>query len=109
MAVFNELEDNAFQPKVYSIRIERGNFMIPCFAGSEDRHKPNNRYALRLQFDRSPYPPRKDWKNPEYGPDGCEFWGRKEFVGRSTPGLENKRRPMNDSAPAGGWNSCAVC
>lgn len=109
MPVFNELEDDAFQPRLYSIRIEKGNFTLPCFAGSENGYRPNNRYALRLLFDRSPYPPRKDWMKPEYGPDGCGFWDRKEFVGRSTPGLDNKKRAMNDPAPAGGWDSCAVC
>ncbi|TVY52689.1 hypothetical protein LCER1_G007945 [Lachnellula cervina] len=106
--VFNELEDGAFQPGVYSIRIEKGNFILPCFAG-DDGDRINTRYALRLLFDRSPYPPRKDWTEPEYGPDGCGFWDRKEFVGRSTPGLDGKRRAMNDPAPAGGWNSCAIC
>jgi len=107
--VFNELEDDAFQSKVYSIEIEKGNFILPCLARSENEHRPNNRYALRLLFDKSPYPPRKDWMKPDYGPDGCGFWDREEFVGRSTPALDDKRRAMNDPAPAGGWDSCAVC
>ncbi|TVY89443.1 hypothetical protein LAWI1_G006582 [Lachnellula willkommii] len=107
MPVFNELEDGAFQPRVYSIRIEKGNFMLPCFAGY-DGLRLDTRYALRLLFDRSPYPPRKDWTKPEYGPDGCGFWDRKEFVGRITRGLDDKRA-MNDPAAAGGWSSCVVC
>jgi hypothetical protein len=104
--VLNALTDDAFQPKSYSIRIEKGNFTEPSFVGSESPSRP--RYALRLLFDKSPYPPREEWREPEGGPDSGKFWGHKEFVGRDAPELEKLGRATNDPAPAGGWNSCAV-
>lgn len=104
--VLNALTDAAFQPKLYSIRIEKGNFTEPCFAGSESPLRP--RYALRLLFDRSPYPPREEWREPGGGPDSGQFWGHTEFVARDAPELEELGRAMNDPALLGVWDSCTV-
>ncbi|KAF2237046.1 hypothetical protein EV356DRAFT_565140 [Viridothelium virens] len=101
----NNLVDDSFQPKVYSIRIEEGNFKEPC-----DGSPPNSeqyRYARRLLFDKSPYPPRSEWKRPEGGPDSNQFWDIKEFVGRQSRDLRGKGRAMNDP-DAGGWNRCVI-
>jgi len=91
--IINELglKDDAFRPKSYTIRIEKGNFIEPCHIGSSSSHRP--RFALRLVFDKSPYPPRSEWRRPEGGPDGGQFWDHKEFVGRSSPEWKSKEEP----------------
>ncbi len=105
--VINEhgLSDDAFQAKSFKATIEKGNFTEPSWAGSGSSNRP--RYALRLLFDRSPYPLREEWKKPEGGPDSNLFWENREFVGRCSPELEGKGTAMNDVAPAG-WGSCVV-
>jgi len=102
--VFNELEDTAFQPKSYSIRIEKGHFVRWCEAGS----KSPSRFRLRLLFDKSPFPPREEWMKPEGGPDSSQFWNITEFVSREDPELAKLGRAMNDPAPPGSWEACAV-
>lgn len=104
--IINELglEDDAFRPKSYTIRIERGNFIEPCYIGSVSSHRL--RFALRLVFDKSPYPPRSEWRKPDGGPDGGQFWDHKEFVGRSSPELEKQGRAMNE--PLADWYTCTV-
>jgi len=99
------LKDDAFHPKSFTVSIENGSFKQPCFIGGDESMW--SRYALRLFFDKSPYPPRCEWKEPEGGPDSGQFWDHKEFVGRSSPELSKKGRAMND-LPAAGWNFCVV-
>ncbi|KAI0839519.1 hypothetical protein F5Y06DRAFT_24223 [Hypoxylon sp. FL0890] len=103
------LTDDAFRPKTYTIKIEKGNFMLPCSIGyGPSWDKP--RYALRLLFDKSPYPPRSEWREPGQGPDDSQFWDHTEFVGRPSPGLEKRGRAMNDTmndtSSRGWWNEC---
>jgi hypothetical protein len=100
------LTDDAFRPKSYTIRIEKGNFTEPCHVGYSSSYTPP-RFALRLLFDKSPYPPRSEWRKPEGGPDSGQFWDHIEFVGRISPELEKQGRAMND-LPLAGWHSCAV-
>ncbi|KAI9683733.1 MAG: hypothetical protein M1822_005923 [Bathelium mastoideum] len=99
------LVDDAFQPKSYTIKIERGNFIEPCCIGYTNLQE--SRFALRLVFDKSPYPPRSEWKEPEGGPDGGQFWDIKEFVARESRDLRKQGRAMNDPSAAG-WNRCEV-
>lgn len=99
------LIDDAFQPKSYTIRIEEGNFIEPCGAGYPNLEK--QRFARRLLFDKSPYPPRSEWKNPDGGPDGGRFWEIKEFVAKESRDLRKQGRPMNDPSAAG-WNRCGI-
>ncbi|KAE9368312.1 hypothetical protein N431DRAFT_485870 [Stipitochalara longipes BDJ] len=99
------LTDDAFRPKSYNIRIEKGHFVEPSYIGVSTEYK--TRFALRLLFDRSPYPPRSQWREPERGPDGGRFWDHKEFVGRISNELKNQGRAMNDLSPPG-RNSCIV-
>ncbi|OAA45598.1 hypothetical protein NOR_03387 [Metarhizium rileyi] len=74
------LTDEAFRPKFFTVAIEKGTFTEPCRTGvSSSSTLPT--FALRLLFDKSPYPPRAEWKSPETGPDGGRFWDHKEFVG----------------------------
>lgn len=96
------LKDAAFRPKAYSIRLEQGSFAHPCQAGSQnDDDWPwmLTRFALRLVFDNSPYPPRSEWKKPDGGPDSLQFWNRKEFVAREIP-----QKQVNSSQ----WSQCVV-
>jgi len=106
--VLNErgLTDEAFQLKKYTISIEKGNFIEPCYIGSSASKLDRSRYELRLLFDRSPYPPRSEWIRPEGGPDSNQFWNIIEFVGRESSELK-RGRAMNDNAGEG-WSSCTV-
>lgn len=97
------LADDAFLPKLYTIRIEKGNFIEPSCVGFSDSWQ--SRFALRLIFDKSPYPPRSEWKKPEGGPDSGQFWDHVEFVGRTDPELKKRGRAMNDNSSAM-WDTC---
>lgn len=99
------LTDDAFLPKTYTLRIERGNFSEPCYIGYPGAEKP--RFALRLIFDNSPYPPRSEWKNPENGPDDSQFWNHTEFVSRPSPELAEHRSPMSIAIERE-WGDCIV-
>jgi len=99
------LADDACRPKSYAVRIERGNFIQPSYIGSQNLDI--QRYSLRLLFDRSPYPPRSEWKDSQRGPDDGRFWEHVEFVGRAAPDSARRQIPMNDPSVSS-WNSCAV-
>ncbi|KAI0551594.1 hypothetical protein F4679DRAFT_538470 [Xylaria curta] len=100
----NNLHDDAFEPKLFKVRMEKGHFMEPAYLSSRGA----TRYSLRLMFDKSPYPVRSEWRQPEGGPDSNEFWNHKEFVGRKDPDLEKQGRAMNDTSPRR-WDECIVC
>ncbi|PSR81351.1 hypothetical protein BD289DRAFT_393570 [Coniella lustricola] len=105
--VLNErgLTEDAFQPKRFTITVEQGNFVEPCYVGESSSF--SSRYAFRLVFDKSPYPPRSEWKSPEGGPDSAQFWNITEFVGRQSDELK-RGRAMNDVAAGGSWNYCQI-
>ncbi|XXG96285.1 hypothetical protein Hte_002566 [Hypoxylon texense] len=106
--IINEqsLTDDAFRPKLFHVRIEKGNFVEPNSIGYlPDSDKP--RFAVRLLFDKSPYPPRSEWRMPEKGPDDSQFWDHVEFVSRSSPDLAKQGRAMNE-VPVGAWSGCVV-
>ncbi|PNY24992.1 Uncharacterized protein TCAP_05076 [Tolypocladium capitatum] len=76
------LTDDAFLPKTYLISLERGVFLAPFDAQATDNHHPYTaRFAYRLSFDKSPYPPREEWREPEGAPDAIRFWEWKQFCG----------------------------
>ncbi|KAF2231371.1 hypothetical protein EV356DRAFT_518537, partial [Viridothelium virens] len=93
------LTDDAFQSKLYTVRIEHGNYIEPCAIGYLDSDRP--RFARRLLFDKSPYPPRSEWRKPEGGPDGGQFGDHKEFVCRRSSDLGKQGRAMNDDESQG--------
>ncbi|KAJ3565086.1 hypothetical protein NPX13_g7622 [Xylaria arbuscula] len=97
------LHDDAFKPKLFKVRIERGHFMEPIYLSSQRV----TRYSLLLIFDQSPFSIESQWNHPEGGPESNEFWNHKEFVGRKDPTLERQGRAMNDTSP---WrrNECVV-
>jgi hypothetical protein len=97
------LKDDAFRPKLFTIRIEQGNFVLPAAIGKRPtklgpahclnrwRDPRSSRSAMRLLFDPSPYPPANEWK--EFG---FTFGCPKEFTGGTVKKLEGKGRAMND-------------
>ncbi|KAF2973152.1 hypothetical protein GQX73_g445 [Xylaria multiplex] len=97
------LTDGAYRTKLYTVRIERGNFIQPCCIGYQNSDA--QRYLLRLLFDKSPYPPRSEWKSPQGAPDEGRFWGHVEFVGRAAPDSARRQSPMNDSSVSR-WTTC---
>lgn len=97
------LTDDAFLPKTYTVRLEKGNFLTPYDAKlpGEDQYTP--RFALRLEFDRSPYPPRHEWKEPGGAPDAMEMWEWKGFCGGELPELTMQMQGHS-------WQKiCVVC
>ncbi|KAI1400600.1 hypothetical protein F4819DRAFT_363371 [Hypoxylon fuscum] len=92
------LTDDAFRPKSYTVKIEKGNFIEPCYIGYTSSDKP--RFALRLLFDKSPYPPHSEWGKPEGGPDGGRFLDHIEFVSRTSPDLAKQGTAMNNTSAA---------
>lgn len=67
--------DDAVLPKTYTIRLEKGNFLTEydtILLEEEDQYTP--RFAIRLYFDKSPYPPRHEWKDPGGAPDAMKMW-----------------------------------
>ena len=75
------LINDAFLPKIYSVRLEEGNILTPPDAISP-------RFALRLAFDKSPYPPQHEWKEPKGAPDATKMWEWKDFCGRRSAELK---------------------
>jgi hypothetical protein len=95
------LSDEAFQPKSFTVRIERGNFKCPSEIGKPEITSPKEhldmfnihpRSDLRILFDPSPYPPKNEWWRPRSAI--CPPYT--EFIGQSVPRLEDKGRAMND-------------
>jgi hypothetical protein len=82
------LTDAAFRPKTYTLRLEQGSFLTPYDARPPGELPQTPRYALRLAFDTSPYPPRDEWREPEGAPDAMKMWEWKEFCARSSPELK---------------------
>lgn len=96
------LFDDAFRPQIYTVKLEKGNFLCPYDAmfSKEDKFTP--RFALRLIFDKSPYPPRREWRQPQGAPDAVKMWEWKEFYGRKSAELKKlaNRDPW--------WGKCVV-
>lgn len=97
---FNELllVEEAFLPKTYTIKLEKGIFKTP-YDVTEDEY--TQRYALRLVWEPSPYPSRDEWKSGQTSVEAFKFWEYKEFCGRSSEELRkfaNRRR----------WESCVM-
>lgn len=95
----------AFQPKQYSLRLEKGRFIEPFHKFQKKPYplfQPDpygfapDRYAYRLLFDTSPYPPRDEWL-VEHAMEPsvvkaclnyCRFWEYREFVWTFIPKSE---------------------
>lgn len=82
------LTEDAFLPKKYTIRLEKGVF-VPSVDAKIYKFKNPSKFSLRLAFDKAPYPPREEWKEPEGpAPDALEFWEWNEFCREELPPSE---------------------
>ncbi|KAE8371139.1 hypothetical protein BDV26DRAFT_303117 [Aspergillus bertholletiae] len=83
--IINEelLTDAAFVPKQYAIKLKTGQFLAAFDAREHIKNSPN--FALCIEFDKSPYPPQEEWKNPEKAPNDLKFWEWKEFTCHRLP------------------------
>jgi hypothetical protein len=81
------LEDGAFQPRLFAVRIEQGLFEPPAATRSRSKGfycaEPDLHYTRRLVFDPSPYPPESQWKRTRWFSSNVAYWEWKEFVGKS--------------------------
>ncbi|KAK2591897.1 hypothetical protein QQS21_010421 [Conoideocrella luteorostrata] len=77
------LKDSAFQPKSYTLALENDIFLSQ-FDSINARHLPSHtpRFGFRLVFDKSPYPPRDEWKEPGGAQEALKFWEWTEFCAR---------------------------
>ncbi|PIG85327.1 hypothetical protein AARAC_002836 [Aspergillus arachidicola] len=83
--VINEqlLTDAAFLPKEYTVKLENGQFL--CASDVGRRYSDSPRFRTRLVFDKSPYPPREEWRETDGGADANRFWEWREFCSRRLP------------------------
>ena len=80
------LVDEAFQPKRYTVKLEKGNFLCGLDAMSPNKvDEFTQRFGLRLSFDKSPYPPQQEWKQTKRTPEAMKVWEWKEFYAWRLP------------------------
>ncbi|KAM5464423.1 hypothetical protein MauCBS54593_006936 [Microsporum audouinii] len=73
------LEESAFRPKSYNVRLERGSFISPHDM-IDGRVSPlTKRYEFRLACDKTLYPPTEDWKPYWLPMRNNEIEGWKDF------------------------------
>lgn len=79
------LKDEAFIPKIYTLKLERGAFYEPSLIRKalENIHTTPT-YLYRLTFDTSPYPPEQEWSKIKGGPAKFKFWELVDFVSDET-------------------------
>uniref|UniRef100_A0A0W0G9G6 Uncharacterized protein n=1 Tax=Moniliophthora roreri TaxID=221103 RepID=A0A0W0G9G6_MONRR len=82
------LTREAFVPKLYVITLERGTFLTSL--DTQYKHKGGPEYSFQMTFDRSPYPPREEWREPEGGPETLKIWEKKTFCAGKIEGGEKK-------------------
>lgn len=70
------LTDDAFSPKRYTIRLEKGPFGL-----TDSRNNVVQQgYGLQLTFNTSPFPPREEWKSDKGARVQWRFWEACQFV-----------------------------
>lgn len=77
------LTEAAFNPKTYMLTLEHGIFEDPSdeWLQSKPAHYRPPRYDFRLSFDKSPFPPRAEWKEAAMAPaEAMRFWDMREFA-----------------------------
>ena len=107
------LTEKAFYENPYTITLEKGNFIKSCQINIPRSNQLRPRHALRLIFDKPPFPPRCEWRDPgdqSLGIDANHPWDHVEFVARSSEELEARGRAMNDvfSVAAAVVGNCSV-
>ncbi|KAK8108245.1 uncharacterized protein PG998_010258 [Apiospora kogelbergensis] len=75
------LTEAAFLPKTFHARLERGRFAEPALSLTKEQPFRGPKYQFRLAFDKSPFPPRKEWmEEGRFAAEQCRFWDCREFV-----------------------------
>lgn len=91
------LGPEAFRPKQYTVRLEKGRFIEPFHYFQKKPYPlfqpnpygyPPTRYEYRLLFDKSPYPEPDEWQFEKSGEgsvgkaclNSCRLWEYREFV-----------------------------
>ncbi|KAF3001385.1 hypothetical protein E8E13_006891 [Curvularia kusanoi] len=114
------LRSDAFQPKFYTLTLSHGRFIepfhyfikpaYPLFQSGADRFVPN-RFSHQLVFDKSPYPPRKEWVE-SYGNGDLKrslsyhhYWERTDFVRGP---ISRKDQTWADTLDMGWWLSSSA-
>ncbi|RAL04508.1 uncharacterized protein BO80DRAFT_398782 [Aspergillus ibericus CBS 121593] len=79
------LTDEAFRSKTYTVRLEKGAFITQHDVMYADSKWNAARYAMRLVFDKSPYPPREEWREVNGALEAFRVWEWTEFCSRGMP------------------------
>ncbi|KAK9420594.1 putative Epoxide hydrolase [Seiridium unicorne] len=74
------LKDEAFRPKIYKVRLERGKW--PVSRGPRGSiNAITALFGFRIVFDQSPFPPLEEWKKKHLA-ESKKFWRFNDFYGR---------------------------
>ncbi|PWY92958.1 hypothetical protein BO94DRAFT_622184 [Aspergillus sclerotioniger CBS 115572] len=76
------LTDEAFRPKTYTVRLDKGTFITQHDVTYATRKYDAARYFHRLVFDKSPYPPPEEWKEMSASLEAFRVWEWTEFCSR---------------------------
>ncbi|KAI1174438.1 hypothetical protein F4777DRAFT_384725 [Nemania sp. FL0916] len=76
----HQLNDEAFLPKTYTVRLETGEFS-PCGLRGVLVPESAPKHKFRLVFDKSPLPSREEWKRPTRAAAKFKPWEWTEFIG----------------------------
>ncbi|KAK2831929.1 hypothetical protein FQN49_007028 [Arthroderma sp. PD_2] len=79
------LEESAFVPRTFSVRLEKGSFISPHDMCDGRVFRTTRRYALRLSFDETPYPPTDTWKPDRLPLDPMQIEGWTAFYCEPMP------------------------
>ncbi|KAF2187200.1 hypothetical protein K469DRAFT_705758 [Zopfia rhizophila CBS 207.26] len=79
------LKDQAFPPKRFAVSLEKDSYWLPAALRFLSIPAWVPRYVFCLLFDKSPYPPREEWKSTQGRPNANKFWELREFCSRKLP------------------------
>lgn len=75
----SRLEEEAFLPNKFTLRLEKGKFMTVRDYPIINELPYYTTYKYHLTCDPSPFPPRHMWKEPTGAPDQIGFWEWNQF------------------------------
>ncbi|RAH50925.1 uncharacterized protein BO95DRAFT_117239 [Aspergillus brunneoviolaceus CBS 621.78] len=79
------LTDEAFEPKLFTVRLERGSFLTQHDRAGDRQGGDASRWAMRLVFDKSPYPQPEEWKEMTSSLQAHKMWEWNEFCSHQLP------------------------
>lgn len=80
----NELNDSAFLPRTFAVRLEKGGKFLTAADGRLETkyHHDCPKFGMRLVMNPSPFPAREGWQDPTNGAEQSKFWEVTEFVSK---------------------------